>query len=347
MIIRWSAVVLVLVGLLSGFSSARAQVSSWPIRALWYVSEDPLGYASPAVPTDLKTLKERLCPTHVLLRIHLYQTGRATDDPHIDPRRTQPNSVLTRTITEAQRLGLKVVLLPALFVNDGTWAGVITPANVSRWFTRWREIVRHYAQLAQSLNVDVLLIGTELSSLQRYSTEWERLIREVRGVFSGKISYSANWWYDRAGFQNVLNMTHWALLDYVGITAYFELTNTNTPTGAQLRAAWQGDRHGQNILSDLEALRQRYNKPIVFWELGYQSRDGTNIFPWDYTRRTPPDEQEQADAYRAFFEVFSGRVGFEGYGLFAHQVGLPRDAVGYDLLGKQAESVVSSWHCKT
>lgn len=333
------------IGLLGVIRGAGAQEGAWPIRALWYVSEQPLGYTSPALPSDLQALQQRLCPTHILFTVYVYQSAKTSSDPHIDAQRTASDTALQRAVTEAHRLGLKSVILPVLFVDDGTWSGAIAPANISQWFARWREITRRYAQLAQALSSDIFLIGTELVTMQKYSHEWEQLIKEVRGLFTGKVSYSANWWYDRAGFQNVFEMRQWASLDYLGITAYFELTNKKDPTIAELRAAWQRDRHGQNVLSDLDALRQRYKKPIVFWEFGYQSRDGTNIFPWDYTQRTPPDEQEQADAYQAFFDVFLRRAGFDGYGLFAHQVGLPRDAVGYDVLGKRAEGGIARTHC--
>jgi hypothetical protein len=345
---RWGILVSLLAGLLwlTPANLVGAQGTAWPIRALWYVSEDPLGYTSATLPTDLQALQQRLCPTYVLFTVRVYQATQTSADPHIDPKRTVSDTALKRAIAEAQRLELKVILLPVLFIDDGSWGGAIAPADVSQWFARWREIARHYAGLAQETKIDVFLVGAEFITMQKHSSEWERLIREVRGLFRGQLSYSANWWFDRLGFENVLTMRQWALLDYLGIAAYFELTNAKDPTVAELRAAWQHDRHGQNVLSDLDALRQRYNKPMVFWEVGYQSRDGTNIHPWDFTQRAPADEGEQADAYRAFFEVFSGRTGFSGYGLFAHQVGLPHDAVGYDVLSKQAEAVVAGRHCR-
>lgn len=327
-----------------GFSGA-SQGTALAMRALWYMSPQPDGYNSPNLPTDLQTLQQRLCPTHILLTVNVYQTGRTSADPRVDPVRSAPDGALRRAISEVRRLGLQVVLLPVLFVDDGTWGGAIAPGNPPQWFARWQEIVLRYARLAQETNVDLLLVGTELVTMQKHTAEWEQLIRGARGLFKGRLGYSANWWYDRAGFQNVLAMRQWALLDFIGITAYFELTDKKDPTVAELRVAWQKDRHGQNVLSDLETLRQRYNKPLVFWEFGYQSRDGTNIHPWDYTQRTPPDEQEQADSYQAFFEVFLGRAGFLGFGLFAHQVGLPKDAVGYDLLGKLAEAQIARRHC--
>ncbi len=326
-------------------SMGESQGTLFPLRALWYISTQADGYASATLSADLRTLQERLCPTHILLTIPIYQSSRTSDDPHRDSVRTPSDATLSRAIAAAHALGLKSVLLPVLFVDDDTWRGAIAPANVANWFARWREVVLHYARLAQTANSDVLLVGAELITLQKHTSEWERIIREVRGVFRNRVSYSANWWFDRAGFGNVLEMRQWALLDYIGVSAYFELTGKTDPTVAELRAAWQKDRHGQNVLSDLETLRQRYNKPLVFWELGYQSRDGTNIYPWDYTKATPTDEQEQADAYQAFFEIFSGRTGFLGFGLFAHQVSLPKDAVGYDLLGKLAEKIVSQYNC--
>ena len=311
-------------------------------RGVWYNSFEPLDYASPAVPQDLQQLKSRLCPDYIQLVAHVFQNAKTSTNPHIDASRSIPDEALQRVIDEVHRLGMKASLLITLFVDDGTWEGDIRPQNIDAWFESWAKVLLHYAELAQKHNAEVLLLGSELETIADYSEQWIKLIEQVRQRFSGLVSYSTNFWYERAGFEKVLNLKQWAQLDAIGITAYFELVNKTNPSLAELEAAWRSDRHRQNIISDLEKLNQRYGKPIQFWEIGYQSRSGTTIFPWDYRIVAPVDEIEQARAYQALLDVYQGVPWFKGYSIYTQAVRLPVNPTGYDVLGKAAEKVLSS-----
>lgn len=310
------------------------------IRAVWYLSWKKDSYMERNVAADLWEIQSRLCPNYIGLFAATYQDDKASSDPHRDPERTPSDESLRRVIGQIHRMGMGVILLTPLFPDDGSWEGVITPKSVEQWFANWREILLHYAKLAEENRVEVLLLGSELVSLRDRTRDWNRLIGAIRRIYHGKLSYSANFWADRDEYQQVGRMTQWRQLDYIGVTAYFELTNKAAPSRDELIAAWRNDRNGQDVLADLAALNHEYGKPIVFWEIGYFSRDKTNAFPWNYPQLGGVDEGEQADCWTAFLDVFKGIDWFTGYGIYAEQVGLPTNPMGYDVLGKPAEAVL-------
>lgn len=316
------------------------------VRAVWYTTDDPSRYSSQIVAGDLAILKEKLCPSHILIKAFVYQGSKDSVDPKIDPRRTISDETLRQIASQIHQLGMGVVFLPVLFVDDGTWEGAITPSDVDDWFSHWQDIVIHYADLAQETSIEILLIGSEMVTLRDYHDNWLRVIEAARQRYRGLLSYSENWWYDETFYQSILAMQQWATLDYIGVTSYFELTDKTDPSLSELEMAWRRNRNGRNVLDDLDRLSSRYgNKPIVFWEFGYQSKDGTNIEPWNFLREAEPDLQEQADSYQAYFNVFSSFPWWGGHGIFAEQVGLPIDAFGYGVLGKPAESVIAQLAC--
>jgi len=310
-----------------------------PIRAVWYLGWKRESYLKPQMAEDLRTIQARLCPNYIGLFAIVYQEGKTSSDPHRDPARTATDAALRQVITQIHRLGMGVVLLTPLFPDDGTWEGAIQPQDVDAWFAHWREILLHYAQLAEETEVEVLLLGSELATLRARSEDWNRLIVAVRSQFHGRISYSVNFWANRDEYAEVMAMTQWRHLDYIGVTGYFELTESPDPTIEELEAGWYSDRVGQNVMADLEALSREYGKPVVFWEIGYQSKDGTSMYPWNFPRPGKVDEGEQADAWTAFLNAFSGKEWFKGYGIYAEHVGLPPNPLGYNVLGKLAEEV--------
>ncbi len=325
--------------------SAMAGREQEPIRAVWYLGWQRESYLQPSVVEDLRQIQARLCPNYIGLFAIVYQDKKTSSDPHRDPERTASDEALREVIAQIHRMGMGVILLTPLFPDDGTWEGAIQPEDVDAWFDHWREILLHYAELAEETGVEVLLLGSELATLRDRTDEWNRLIVAVRSRYRGKLSYSVNFWADRDEYRQVLEMAQWKHMDYIGVTGYFELTDKADPSIEELEAAWRSDRNGQDVLADLENLSDRYGKPIVFWEIGYQSKDGTNIYPWDFPRPGRVDEGEQADAWAAFLNVFGGIEWFKGYGVYAEHVGLPPNPLGYNVLGKQAEEVLGR-ECK-
>ena len=51
-----------------------------------------------------------------------------------------------------------------------------------------------FAQLTAERNVDILCIGTELEQfVQNRPAYWNRLIKQIRGTYKGKLTYASNW----------------------------------------------------------------------------------------------------------------------------------------------------------
>ncbi len=87
----------------------------------------------------------------------------------------------------------------------------------------------------------------------------------------------------------------------------YPLTNKTNPTVGELKAAWVD----KGYIAMLENLSSQHNKPIVFTEIGYESRDGANMHPASSTS-APLDLQEQADCYQAALEVLWGKPWLHG-----------------------------------
>lgn len=333
--------VFALVGVLFlGSWSGTPQTGSPPIKGVWYTGFERDSYSSASVASDLRTLKDRLATNHVVITVPVFQANLKANNPIADPVRTPSDAVIRTVVEQAHQLGLAVALIPYLLVDDGNWVGDLAPTNVSQWFQNWRAILRRYAQLAQQTNVEIFLLGWEFVTMQTYHAEWERTIREIRPLYRGRLSYFANWWWDRSTYANVSTWKPWSLLDFIGISAFFELTRKNDPTVSELQRAWSADAHGQNIIEDLRNLNVQYRRCVVFIELGYESKDGTNREPWNFLRAGPPDENEQRDAFQAALQVLSDKPWFDGYLVWAERVGLPSTATGYDVLTKPAAAII-------
>jgi hypothetical protein len=219
-------------------------------------------------------------------------------------------------INEIHSLGMNVVLKPMVDVNDGTWRGFINPASsdVNSWFSNYQSFIDGYAQLAQqnvNNGVTMLSVGCELNGMEQYASNWTNLISNVRSIYNGKLTYSANWSSTTIGTTNNVggyqNIGWWNQLDEIGIDAYFPLTNTNNPTETQLQNAWKGVSNNIKNWRTSAGLSQN----VLFTEAGYQATDGTNESPAGASGTTP-DVQEQADSYQALLSVMSPQSWFDG-----------------------------------
>ena len=222
------------------------------------------------------------------------------------------DSSLLHAIEKAHQLNMKVVLKPMVDVADGSWRGTIAPTDWTLWFQNYREFINYYANLSQINNVEMFTVGTELRSSQSRTTEWRNVITEVRTRFFGNITYAANW--DSYGTSSI---GFWDALDYVGVDAYFPLTESYSPSVAQLKNAWSSCARsgyiGRNWTNEIYTTYLQTGKQVIFTEIGYTSQDGTNREPYNWNPSGILDLQEQADCYKAAIESFAGRNWFLGW----------------------------------
>lgn len=234
---------------------------------------------------------------------------------------TSSDSSLIHAIQKAHGLNMNVALKPMVDVVDGSWRGTINPSNWTLWFENYRNFTNYYADLARTNNVELFTVGTELRSSQTYESEWRKVINETRTRFSWNVTYAANWdSYSTFSRLPQYAAKFWDALDYVGVDAYFPLTNTYNPTLEQLKGAWSNSTAtgwwgtGFNWTNELYSTYTGTGKKIVFTEIGYISQNGTNTQPWTgFTPAHEIDLQEQADCYQACLEVFKDKAWFMGW----------------------------------
>ena len=207
-------------------------------------------------------------------------------------------------IAQAQSKKLKVMLKPQVWIADG-WPGDFKCTNEEQWKT-WEDSYRNYillmAHTAQELNIQLLCIGTEydLTTIER-SSFWNSLIKQVRSIYNGSITYAANW--DK--FEKI---PFWKELDYIGVDAYFPLSKESTPSVNQLVSDWHP------IKQKLTTLALSIKKPLIFTEYGYQSTDQCTWNNWEKEKdqKSPINLKAQKNAYEALYASFWNEPWFNG-----------------------------------
>lgn len=247
------------------------------------------------------------------------------------------------TIEHARANGLKVLLKPHLWVRGQGWPGEFVPGSEAHWTTfleGYADYVLRFARIADSLDVDMLSIGTEVDRVAIERPDfWRDLISRVREVYGGPLTYAANW--DR--YQDV---AFWDALDLIGVDAYFPLVADATPQVDDLVAAWEP------WATRLAKVSARTGKPVLFAEFGYRSMDGAAGEQWELpdgraARGIPPNAVAQAAAYEALFRVWWDRPWFAGGFAWKWYPGDPSPewaATDYTPQGKLAESVIATWY---
>ena len=247
---------------------------------------------------------------------------------------TPSDASLRYAIRKARERGMTVLLMPFLYVDrmeTGEWRGTIQPPDWAAWFGAYGAFVLHYAELAGEEKVDYFSVGSELCSTESRREDWLDLIRKVRKVYAGRVTYSANW-----DHRDVLSFVD--ALDLLGMNAYFKLTEKAGAPEAELVEAWAG------IKRDVDAWRGRMGKRLLITEVGYPSRAGAGIDPWNYETADSPDLQEQLRCYRAFQKTWGGEPDLEGVYFYVWWgAGGPEDA-GYTPRGKPAADVIREWY---
>ncbi|MFK8068319.1 MAG: hypothetical protein AB8D52_08740 [Gammaproteobacteria bacterium] len=154
------------------------------------------------------------------------------------------------------------VLKPQILIEN-SWAGEITqqnPEQETNWFVNYTEQLLHYAHLAEKHQVDAFVIGTELKKIQT-SEHWPELIKQVRSIYSGKLTYAAG---EVAGIEA---FPYWDLLDTIGVTLYPDMTQ---------------EKITDTLTEQLETLANNFQQPVWILEIGIPSAKGWESRPWDW-----------------------------------------------------------------
>lgn len=255
--------------------------------------------------------------------------------PYADNRRA-----VMRMIAQAKARGLTVLLIPHLWVETPGWRGEIDPGSDEGWRryqASYRSFVLSWARDAQRAGADAFSIGVECKSWSgRFGGYWTQLIADVRQVFHGKLTYSANW--DEA--ENVL---FWDQLDFVGVNAFYPLAEHDDADYASYA------RGAADAVARVGQLGAELHKPVLFVEIGYTTRRNAAVQPWlwpDEMHGVVVDEWEQARALSALIGAAVSKpwlAGFYVWRYYANLDDVSQEAIwGFSPHGKLAERLLSN-----
>ena len=207
-------------------------------------------------------------------------------------------------IEELHEHGVRVMLKPQLWVWRGVFTGNLKMKTETDWKTlekSYSDFILNFASLAQETGVDIFCIGTELESfVQARPVYWINLIDQIKNRFQGKLTYAANW-------DEYLRVPFWDKLDFIGVDAYFPLSEQQTPSIPELRKAWIPWK------TELKDLSSQIQKPVLFTEFGYRSVDFAARKPWQADAvEGKVNLEAQANANQAILEEFWQEPWFSG-----------------------------------
>ncbi len=161
---------------------------------------------------------------------------------------TTSDVAVLRGIEEIKKRGYKVMFYPMIMMDlpGKPWRGHLTckASDIEGFFNKpdgYNQFILHYAKLVKG-KVDAFIIGSEMIGLTKIKgaeqgddypavRELKNLAKQVKSILGGnvKVSYAADWseyHHTDGGWYNLDPLWSDENIDFVGIDAYFPLTNT-------------------------------------------------------------------------------------------------------------------------
>jgi hypothetical protein len=291
------------------------------------------GYLSRAAAGELEHLKA-MGADAISLTPFGYLPSRST--PEVWPSADggldgETDESVVEAARRARALGLKVWLKPHLWTRG--WIGDLefAPGDWAKFFDAYREFALHHALMAQREGVDGFMVGHELvSASKRDPDRWRALIADVRRVYTGTLTYGANWG------DEVREIAFWDALDVIGVSFYDPLAESPTRDVRRLRDG------ARKALAGLRSIAEREGRPVMLVEVGYAPTVNAPVKPWE-EGSGPPDLETQRACYEALVSALEGESWIAGVCFWkwfsSPSAGGPQDA-SYTPKGKPAEAVM-------
>ena len=155
-----------------------------------------------------------------------------------------------------------------------------------------------------------------MTMTEHREAEWRSLIAAVRQQYHGPVSYNC----DKYG-EGYVNW--WDAVDCIASSGYYPLKD------------WE------NQLNRIEAVSQKYKKPVLFSEAGCMNVTGSSAVPNNWELKGSRNDLEQADWYSAMFAACAKRPWVLGFGVWDWPAD-PRAASAYAVSGRPAAKIIHS-----
>ena len=250
-------------------------------------------WGSPAMSQSLAELAELGVQW---VAIHPYAVVRRDGTVRYQP--AGETDYLPRAVERVREAGVRLFWKPHLgYWGSFGWRGEIEfGADERAWrrfFDQYRAFIVDQARFAEKAGAPLFSVGIEYEATTGREAEWRRIIDEVRQVYSGRITYAANW--DR-----IHRVPFWDALDLIGVQAYFPLSFEDRPPREVLERGWDAP------LASLRELSESHGgKGVLFAEIGYDISADAAREPWKTASR---DNEENRSLRRRLIEVALERI---------------------------------------
>lgn len=262
--------------------------------------------------------------------------------------------------------GIKILFKPCLTPLDSSWMGMVNfpdgqqqiqgvkSSYWDEWFSSFTESAKYFADFAERVKLDSIIIGAEYYGTEGRSDDWRKVIAEVRKIYSGPITYeftcSSRKAYSLDWFQD---------LDFLSYSYYPPVCARNAEPPVARSNPHYTVEDMMNYLSSRKekiiSICDRFdNKPIAFTEIGVRSAHGCILNPCDYQWETYYDGEEQANYMEAIFRTFWELPQWMGMYWWKWDETQnrpqyhtdPKGDMGFTIAGKPAENVLRKWFAK-
>lgn len=304
------------------------QLDGWIAGMTWGWGSRRGGWTGPEAERSMSLMVERLGVTWTAITFFTLQDTPQSTEIRFRDEPTVSDDEVRAAIRGAHERGLAVVLKPVVNCADGTWRAHINffdhdvpcEPKWSEWFASYTEFVVHHARIAEEEGAEMLCIGCEMVQTDRREAEWRELVRQVRAVYSGLVTYNCDKYQED-------RVTWWDAVDVISSSGYYPVDD------------WE------NQLDRIEPVVRAHGKPFFFMEAGCPSRTGSPALPNDWALPGEPSEAAQRAWYEAAFAATGRRDWVEGFMLWDWPASLYDEADAarnddYCMFGKEAELTV-------
>lgn len=213
--------------------------------------------------------------------------------------------------------------------NNAYFGSNFTPAQWDSLLSGYRELILHYAQIAEEEHVDLFVIGSEFTAIARKNDWWPGIIDETRTIYHGPLVFGAN-------ISDLEKITYWDKLDYIGCNCGTGFDANFTAD--RIASFWKG--HGIPVLERVSA---KYGKKVILTEMSYFAIRNAYFTGMQPARL---DTAYQAALWEGMFQAFNGKPWLAGWYagpiMASPQFGGPGD-INYSVMGKPAADVIAKW----
>ncbi len=283
---------------------------------------------------SLHNLKERTGANTIILVPNALQDTAQSEEIDFTSKATVSDEELIAFIRYAKSIGLKVFLKPTVNCKNGTWRAHINffdkdvhcEPKWSNWFASYTAYQLHFAEIAEQEHCEMFIAGCEMVMSERREQEWRRLIQDIRGVYTGLVSYNTDKYQEEC-------IAWWDCVDVISSSGYYPIMD------------WEQE------LDRIEKVVMHFKKPFFFAEAGCMSTEGSAKVPNHWMLRGKINLQEQADWYQAMFTACDKRDWVGGFCLWdwaakQYPVSAASSDARYDIYGKPAEQVVCDYYSR-